>query len=196
MLLNYLNPQLEDKTLITQEELKDYLHYNPETGIFIRRIKTSNANIGDIVGSTDVHGYKQAGIKGNMYKLHRMAFLYMGKPMPEQVDHINHQKTDNRWCNLRSATAQINQRNKTIQKNNTSGFNGVWWHKQRSKWVAEIKINRKKNYLGIFKDKQDAINARQEANIRYGFHENHGKSLRKYGFIEINQPFQPELYKK
>ena len=163
--------------MITQEELKKLVKYNPKTGIFTRLVDVANRKAGDPVGSVDYHGYVQTSIHGHMYKVHRLVFLYMTGEIPDQVDHINHIRTDNRWENLRSADGFINQKNKGVQCNNTSGTLGVWWHKQRSKWAAEIKVKGKKIHLGIFKSKDDAIKARKLAEERYGFHPNHGMNI-------------------
>ena len=63
-----------------------------------------------------------------------------------------------------------------MNKNNTSGHTGVYWYSQRKKWVSEIFADGRKISLGYFKDKEEAIQARKQANIEYGFHENHGKT--------------------
>lgn len=81
----------------------------------------------------------------------------------EQVDHINHNGLDNRRSNLRLATQNQNQHNSTAYKNNTSGYKGVTWHKQHRKWYAQIVVNNKHIYLGLFTDPKDAHAAYCEA---------------------------------
>jgi hypothetical protein len=162
---------------LTQEKLKKQLHYNLTTGLFTRKVSNSNSvKIGDIAGS--VHsdtGYLRIWINGKSYFAHRLAYLYMeGSFPPEQTDHRNHNRLDNRWVNLRLTSHQENQKNRSISANNKSGFNGVSWHKDRNKWVANIRINGKQKNLGYFKELAEAIDARQEANIKYGYHQNHG----------------------
>lgn len=83
------------------------------------------------------------------------------------VDHANHNTTDNRKENLRVCTQSQNMRNANIKRNNTSGVSGVYFNKQSRKWMARIKVNYKYIYLGIYKIKQDAINARKEAEVKY-----------------------------
>lgn len=83
------------------------------------------------------------------------------------VDHINHDKADNRKSQLRVTNSQQNQFNHIIKGNNTSGETGVYWHKNRNKWEALIGYNEKIIYLGMFDNKKDAINARKEAEIKY-----------------------------
>ena len=163
--------------MITQPELKELLHYDPDTGFFIRKTKaTCSAEIGSIVGSPDSYGYIAVNVKGCVYRAHRLAWFYVYGVWPtEQIDHINHVRDDNRWINLREATHRENQRNRKISKNNTSGVCGVCWHKTQMKWFTKIKINSKYIHLGVFTDKFEAICARLSANNKYGFHENHGR---------------------
>lgn len=77
------------------------------------------------------------------------------------VDHINNNKTDNNAINLRFATNQENNFNSSICSNNTSGYKGVSWHKQKSKWRARIKINNKSIHIGYFVSLEEAKTARQ-----------------------------------
>ncbi|EDD9119389.1 HNH endonuclease [Salmonella enterica subsp. enterica serovar Infantis] len=93
----------------------------------------------------------------------------------EQIDHINHIRTDNRIVNLRKASNTENSRNASIGVNNTSGALGVWFEKRRKAWVAEIKVDRKKIHIGRFEKFSDAVAARKAAEVKHGFHENHGK---------------------
>jgi len=105
--------------------------------------------------------------------MHRLAWLYMTGEWPEnQIDHINHIGTDNRWVNLRDTDE--NPMNRGMQGNNTSGFTGVSWHKYGKKWQAEMQVGGEHIHIGYFTNKQQAIDARKSANIEYGFHENHG----------------------
>ena len=167
--------------MITQEELKAMLHYDPETGLFTRLVKMSqNTKIGDIAGC--LHHKKHSGkkyllfsIKGKLYRCHRLAFLYMTGSFPEdQVDHINWNGTDNRWCNLREVISKDNQKNLRKPIHNTSGVVGISWHKKLNKWNARIQVMRKNISLGCYVDFNDAVTARKNAEIKYGFHVNHG----------------------
>ena len=91
----------------------------------------------------------------------------MNPPKGMTIDHINGDKLDNRKSNLRICTMQQNSFNKGVQTNNTSGTTGVFWDKSKNRWVALIQINRKQIYLGTFKEKEDAIQARKQAEIDY-----------------------------
>ena len=82
--------------------------------------------------------YASAKIEGDRsIMMHR---LIMGHPRkPLEVDHIDHDRANNRWSNLRAASPSINRKNRTLQANNTSGCSGVDWRKQRNRWRASIK---------------------------------------------------------
>ena len=85
----------------------------------------------------------------------------------EEIDHISRNKLDNRKSNLRSATRSQNMQNKDIISSNTSGITGVRWHSQSGNWAAQINVNKKRINLGYFKNKEDAIKAREEAEVKY-----------------------------
>ena len=91
----------------------------------------------------------------------------MDCPKDMVVDHINMNPLDNRKCNLRICTMQQNNFNKKEQTNNTSGRVGVTWDKQTNKWRAQIQVNGKSIKLGRFKNKEDAIKARLQAEMKY-----------------------------
>lgn len=111
----------------------------------------------------------------------RMHRVVMNAKEGEEVDHGNHNTLDNRKLNLKISTHQGNSRNRKINYNNKSGHCGVYWDTDNSKWRAHIRVNGKTVNLGRFKNKADAIKSRQAANIKYGFHENHGLSILEGG---------------
>jgi len=83
------------------------------------------------------------------------------------IDHINMCGCDNRKENLRLATSSANGMNAGLRLDNTSGVKGVNWHKAGRKWQARICINQKETFLGLFTDMDDAIKAREQAEIKY-----------------------------
>jgi hypothetical protein len=165
--------------MINQSELKEIMHYDPGTGIFRWKVTVSrNVKAGSIAGSRRSDGYWRVPYKGKIYSAHRLAWFYVhGVFPPDQVDHINHQRDDNRIANLRLATNTENGRNRSLSTNNTSGVTGVYWEKREGKWRATIKANGKRIHLGCFYNIECAIAARQAANIKYKFHRNHGIEL-------------------
>jgi hypothetical protein len=161
--------------MLTQERLKELLAYDEETGVFTWKVQRNKIPAGTVASSTHNQGYFQIGIDRKRYLAHRLAWLYVYGQMPEhEIDHINHDKADNRIANLRCVTHAENLKNASSQKNNLSGFNGVHYDKSRSKWLAHIQVDRKFKNLGRFDDFDEAVKARQAAEVLYGFHENHG----------------------
>lgn len=120
------------------------------------------------VGSLDNNGYRRVCFNGKRPLAHRLAwFLYYGEWPTDQIDHINGNKDDNRISNLRLASDFQNMWNRGKPQNNTSGFKGVSWHKQRQKWIALIGVNGVLKYLGYFEDLEKAAAAYQTAAIKY-----------------------------
>lgn len=79
------------------------------------------------------------------------------------VDHINHNKLDNRRCNLRICTETQNNMNKCFDSRNTSGYKGVSWHKSARKWFAYIRFNKQRLNIGFFDDPVEAAHAYDDA---------------------------------
>lgn len=174
--------------MITQSKLKELLHYDPLTGYFTWLIDKPKSHIykaGRMAGGLDVHGYIQINVAGQVSKAHRLAWLYMTGEWPRgQTDHINHDRADNRWMNLRVVDNTINHRNRPMQRNNSSGFVGVSQDKNDGKWVAFIHFNKKRIHLGRFADLSDAIECRRVANEQYGYHVNHGKTQGRISYYD------------
>lgn len=177
--------------MISQEELKNNLHYNSVTGIFTWITKTKN-NVkknGDVAGCINTLGYIQIQIKGEIYLAHRLAYLYMEGYFPEHVvDHINGIKKDNRWINLRHVSVRCNLQNGKLSKNNKSGFNGVHFSTSHGKWVSVIKVNRKSIYIGEFNTPEDAAIARVNyeencPNWTCNAQDNNRKKLKELGLL-------------
>ena len=161
---------------ITQKKLKEYLLYDECSGVFTWKVRpNSRAAPGSTAGFIDSGGYRRIGVLGEIHHAHRLAFLYKEGCLPKsQVDHINHDRADNRWSNLRHATPLDNNRNSSIDPRNTSGVTGVSWNKVMCKWEARIKHNGVRLGLGCYDSIDDARKARKEAELKYGYHENHG----------------------
>ncbi|TIW28719.1 MAG: HNH endonuclease [Mesorhizobium sp.] len=141
--------------MISQSRLQELLSYDPDTGIF--RWLPGTKLAGAIAGSRAVLGYWVIGVADKSYKAHRLAHLYMTGAFPtDQIDHINGNREDNRWVNLRPATNTENARNASVGKNNTSGFKGVSYHKDTGKYQARIMVDRQLIHLGIYDTAEDA----------------------------------------
>jgi len=166
-------------TELTYERAIDLFDYNPDTGILTRKIITARrTKVGDEVGKVNAstgNEYKRVGCDGEMYRVHRVIYLIMTGALPNNIlDHIDGNPGNNKWENIRDSTDLENSRNQRLSKINTSGFCGVYWNNENSKWRAKISLNGTLKHLGYFTDKQDAIKARQMANIKYGFSPRHG----------------------
>jgi len=179
---------------LTQELVREFLHYDPDTGIFTwleRDLKwfkgekqhccdswntrhASKVAGGVFTKSHNGKSYLQISIFDTNMSLHRLAWFYVNGVYPDHVDHINGDGTDNRWCNLREATASQNSRNMKLSSLNTSGVTGVSWSESRQKWASSINVKGKRVFLGRFSDLDDAVNARKEAEKLYNYHPNHG----------------------
>lgn len=162
--------------MITQERLKEVLSYDPDTGIFVYKSGKGGVVKGNVVSGLDGCGYIKIGIDYKQYRAHRLAWLYVyGKWPSGELDHINHDRQDNRIENLRDVERTDNGRNLSIKSNNTSGVTGVQWNRQNQNWRARVMVDGYTINLGSFDNFDDAVAARLAANDKYGFHDNHGK---------------------
>ena len=184
------------KTKISPQELQRLLSYDPIAGALTWRKRTQNMFADGKYSSqercerwnfrwsgrlaftsVDKYGYKQGGVLSKTYLAHRVIWAIVNCEWPSgQIDHINGNKIDNRIVNLRIVNNSENQKNQTIASNNTSGFMGVSWKKATKKWYVFIGVDGKMKSLGYFCELSDAINARKEAEVAYGFHKNHGRT--------------------
>ena len=173
---------------ISIEELNELLQYEPCTGKLIWRERQVNnprdrafntRNAGKTVYEEPHRGYGRIALLGKRYKSHRLAWaLHHGEWPKDQIDHINGVRNDNRIENLRVVTQTENSRNMQIPSNNTSGVIGVSWDKFNRCWEAHIIVAGKKIRLCRTKDFEDAVAARAAAEVKYGFHPNHGRPPR------------------
>jgi len=165
--------------MITQEQLKEVLAYDGDTGVFTWKDRDLNwwntKYSGKVAGTISTGGYVAIRIKGKTYSAHRLAWLYVYDYFPVEVDHIDGNGLNNIICNIRDVSHIENMKNQKNRKNNTSGTIGVHLSTKTLKWQAKISILGKQVRLGYFTDKQDAIDARKAAEIKYGYHANHGR---------------------
>jgi hypothetical protein len=152
------------KKELTQKQLKEVLKYYPGSGIFRWRISSGRKKKGEIAGYKNPRGYIQIQIDGELHYAHQLAFLYVHGYFPEnQIDHIDRDPSNNKINNLREVSRQCNLRNTGNPANNTYGIKGVVWDKNANKWMAQICTNGKRKYLGIYKNFDDAVMARYQA---------------------------------
>lgn len=148
-----------------QRELKSLLNYDPDTGIFTwisNRPGTKGA--GSVAGVIMNNGYRQIMINRRHYLAHRLAFLYMTGKIPDlDVDHINRDRSDNRWANLRAVNKSENLFNLGLDPRNKVGAAGVSWSKSTGRWQASIQAYRNPRHLGFFDSVDEASSAYQAA---------------------------------
>ena len=167
--------------------LREIVKYNKKTGEMIWKMRgyhlfekswvcdSWNTRYSDKkIRTIDGKGYLVMTAFGKRYTLHRLAWLYVKGYWPLIIDHINGDKLDNRFCNLREVTNQENHMNNRRASNNTSGVTGVYYNKKRNLWCAQMKFNGKTYHLGSSKDFNDVVMLRKKEEKLLGFSKRHG----------------------
>lgn len=164
--------------MITQDRLKELYTYYAQTGLFVRNASRQGVLKGSVGGTTSQHfGYVHINIDGKTYKAHRLAYLYMLGKWPEyEVDHIDGDRANNSWVNLRDSTRSENSRNLSRRSDNTSGQVGVGFHAKRNQWRARILGH----HIGWFSTKEQAVEARLAHELNKTFSERHGKEFSEF----------------
>jgi hypothetical protein len=171
------------KALPDAEYLRNRFAYDPETGLLTWKPKEevsaddkrwNSRHAGTVAGKMMASGI-QIGLLGGLFLAHRIIWKMQTGKDPDEIDHIDHSRGNNRWSNLRNVSRGENMKNRGQYANNTSGYPGVSWHKATGKWQAEIYSDGKSKYLGLFQSHREAVIARAKAQDALGFHENHGK---------------------
>lgn len=148
--------------------LQKHFNYDPEVGVFSRKIKTSNrVVIGNPLLAGASHGRILIQIQNKVYKAHHLAWVYVYGEWPDEIDHINNNPLDNRISNLRLATRQQNNYNKRHLHRSGSGIKGVTWDKFRKKWFVKINVNKKQIALGRYDDLKKAEQVITAARYKY-----------------------------
>lgn len=153
----------------------DIFHYSD--GVLRWRENQKRIKAGTLAGNVNQSGYVRIKYRGEKFLAHRIVWEMYNGSIPEgmQVDHINHDRTDNRIENLRLVNANESGKNQKASVRNKSGVVGVSWKKSKNKWHSQIMVNGKQIHLGFFDNIDEAKKARIDAERKYGFHENHGK---------------------
>lgn len=150
-------------------KLKELLVYDPKTGTFTWKIDVArNVKAGDRAGGK-TGNYRMLCVDGIGYFEHRLAWYFMTGEDPGErcVDHIDRNKLNNAFSNLRLANYSQNAANVGVRGANKVGVNGVYWNKVKERWQANISINGKRVNLGRYKKLEDAVNARLEGEKEY-----------------------------
>lgn len=159
--------------LLSQERLHELLSYDKETGEFRRKFDIHANKKNSVAGYVNEEGYIKIGIDNKTYSAHRLAWLYVEgfNPKNLEIDHIDRNRSNNAWSNLRLTSRICNIRNSGIYKTNKTGIPGVFKKKYSEKWSVYIGVNKKRVGLGTFSDFAEAVRARWEAEVKYEFPE-------------------------
>jgi hypothetical protein len=168
--------------VLTSDIARTILDYCPDSGVMHWRLRSVDFSIdgknsaasqqaawngrfaGKVAGYIDKQGYWSLHIFHRRYRAPRVAWLIMTGEWPAgDIDHINLNRSDDRWSNLRVATESENMANRLAPRNNTSGFKGVSFDRKTKKWRAKITKNYSHHYLGAFDTPEAACAAYSKA---------------------------------
>lgn len=180
---------------VTQDIAREFLSYDIESGEFIwlPRDRKWFATDQSYKRWHTMYCGKRAGyphkiydgyfsrtieIYGVRWQEHRLAFLYMTGDVPGMIDHMDGNPSNNAWDNLQASSYAENSKNRAMSRNNTSGVNGVSWHKRIGKWAANVRLDSKLKHLGYFVDFDEAARVAQSARDGNEFSSRHGAMMR------------------
>lgn len=180
------------RKLPTKAVLDKLLKYDPDTGAFIWRLRPvtlfsagrsakqprsiehvcnqwNSRWAGKPAATLKPDGYHYIHLEYKTLLAHRVAWKIMTGVDPIEIDHIDGNRSNNKWSNLRNGTRSDNLRNISLRSNNTSGYHGVRFDKRKQKWIANIKV-------GTFDSREAAIAARKNAEALLGYSPTHGRT--------------------
>ena len=160
-------------SLLVRCRANELFLYEPDTGIITRRKEHFGKPIGSSVG---VFGerYITVPLDGKEYRAHRLIWLMIYGEFPNEIDHINGDGFDNRLSNLRNVDRSGNMKNAAKRVDNSSSVTGVSWASNRKKWRAYVSSDCKLVSLYWGDDFFEACCRRKSAEVKFGFHPNHG----------------------
>ena len=164
--------------IMNQKEILKLVRYDEKNDRYISLFNSKINTVGkELVTYKNSIGYIVANIKGIPIGMHRLVYMYFNGDIPKGmvIDHINQVRDDNRIINLRVVNQEENCKNRRVSIASASGITGVTWAKSRNKWQVLIGVNGKNVYVGRYEKLEDAVKARKEAEVKYGYHTNHGK---------------------
>lgn len=148
---------------LTGTIISNVLDYDPETGLFTSKVSSSpRRQKGSIVGGLSDQGYVLISVNKCLVRAHRLAWVWMTGRWPVgDIDHINGNRSDNRFCNLREATRSQNLQNSGLRCDNKTGVTGVIFDRARKKYKAYIRVGGKQKIIGRYSSMKDAVAARR-----------------------------------
>ena len=158
--------------MLTKELVHELFEYK-EGNLYWKIARSNRIKVGQIVGCVHEHGYRYTNLNKKPTLVHRLVFLYHHGYMPEFIDHIDGNRSNNLISNLREATRNQNAHNAKKRKDNTSGIKGIHWDKKRNKWRACFEKNKKNYDAGFFESIEQA--QRALIDLRNAIHGNFAK---------------------
>lgn len=161
--------------------IQECFNYCPNSGVITWKVRPrehfptqrgysifNTKHAGNETGTIGKIGHKIITLNDTSYYAHILIWVLAHGRWPElTIDHKNRNPSDNRLVNLREATQPQQNANQGLRKNNSSGHAGVCWNNKTNKWRAYITVNSKQINLGYYANKEDAIKARENAEIKY-----------------------------
>lgn len=185
----------QHRVLPSQEVLRELLSYDAETGKLQWRHRSdkwftptdgrtaahaaSNWNAiwagKHALESVHIAGYRCGTLLSGRVLAHRVIWALVHGAAPQEIDHLNGDRADNRLVNLRPVTHASNMKNTKRRSDNTSGVVGVFWKRLERKWAASIGVDGREFHLGVFPTIEEATAVRRAAEAAHGYHANHGR---------------------
>lgn len=165
------------KQLPGAAELRQLLDYNPTTGLLYWKERDGSAPswwnaryAGTLAGRARPGLYIVVKVLGGTYLAHRLIWKIRTGEDPQEIDHINRDKQDNRWVNLRNVDHSANMRNRGLLKSNTSGHRHISWSQSLGRWVVQFRVPGKgQRQVAYAKTIGEAVEARDRAYVAYGY---------------------------
>jgi hypothetical protein len=148
----------------TIDQIRAQLDYDPDTGVFTRKVSGGGVAAGSRAGGKDAYGHTTISVCGKRMRAARLAWAIMTGEWPDgDVDHKNRVRDDDRWCNLRLASRSQNCANTLAQ----SGMKGASWVTEKRKWKSQIRIAGKNTHIGYFDCEIDAHEAYKKKAVEH-----------------------------
>ena len=151
--------------MINKEYLNNIFDY--KDGHLYWKVAKQKIRIGDKFGCIRQDGYVVGTLDLKSWREHRLIFMWHYGYLPNEIDHIDGNPSNNSIENLRQADRSKNGMNQKLNSRNTSGVKGVSWRKDKQKWDVRVKVNQKNKHLGYFDDLELAELVVQEGRNKY-----------------------------
>lgn len=162
----------EDEGILTWKT-RPLTHFKSLRGMRIWNTKFA----GKPAGGINAQGY--LAVKVNFVPIlnHRIIWILLHGEIPGGfvIDHVDHDRLNNKPPNLRLVRQEDNTRNASLRKDSSSGVSGVSFHKASGKWVSYLHHCGKRVSYTTHESFEDAVQTQMRLRVQYGFHENHGK---------------------